>query len=213
MKKTALIFMSLMMVSGSSFASPLLDYSAGKVAIDLAVRPNHNIEVVGLPADGEGTNFDWGVTAGIGHDLALQYRQFNLNTGLGDPTESGWLRPANQRFRELNLLYKVEKNMSVFVGGVRHDYHTADDGPTYVAPTQTSLHGGVIGTVELGKNVSAYGIIAIGTKSSHKYEAGISYKLTPKLDLDMYYKAQQINIDSSADVISKGMGMGVTYKF
>lgn len=213
MKKTVLMFMSLMMVSSSSFASPLTDYSAGKVAIDLAVRPNNSVEVGQWPADGEGTNVDWGVTVGIGHDLALQYRQFNLDNGNGYDIGSGTLRSANQRFRELNLLYKVENNVSIFVGGLRHDYHTTDGVYEYVAPTQTSLQAGVIGTAKLGKDLSAYGIIAIGTKSSSKYEAGVSYGLTPKMDLDMYYKYQKINVDSGLDVLSKGVGLGITYKF
>lgn len=218
MRKTALILMFLMMFCSISFAGPLMDYSAEKVAIDVSVRPSTDFAAdianyTTFNADSKGTPFTWGITTGLGNNFALQYRQFNLNTKTGDTNAYGTLRPAAQTFKELNLYYKFDKNMSVFIGALRHNYHTTDAGLTYTAPTINAFQGGVVAVTELGKDISAYGILAVGTKNVRSCEVGLSYAITPQLDLDVYYKNQKVLLSNSDNSHAKGMGYGVTYKF
>lgn len=210
--------MALMLLCSSGFAAPLMDYSAEKVAIDVSVQPNADLTVK-LPAtystDSKGTPFRFGITTGLGDNFALQYRQFNLNTKQSPTGDFGFLRPAQQTFKELNLYYKVAKNTSLFVGIVHHDYHTLDNNlqPMYISPTTKAFQGGLVTVADLGKDVSAYGIFAVGTKQLRSCELGLSYAITSQLDFDMYYKTQQIEFDYGYDSHVNGIGYGLTYKF
>jgi len=213
MKKTTLILMFLMMFCSSSFASPLMDYSPGKTALDFSVHSNTQLDVSSFKAHSSSIPIEWGITVGLDGKFALQYQQFSLMTNQGDPTSQGSLRPASQNFKEMNLLYKIDKNLSVFVGALRHTYHTTDGYYDWTAPTVNAFQGGLVGVAELGNGFSAYGVVAAGTKSARKYEVGLSYAILPELDIDVYYKDQKVLLSNPDCNRVKGMGYGITYKF
>lgn len=105
MKKLILTATLVFMVSGVSFASPLMDYSKGSVGFDYTYRPNLSMSGTGEVSgtithtpemgltstaynstpfslsgskDFDGSaNLDAGVTIGLGNNWAVQYRQYN----------------------------------------------------------------------------------------------------------------------------------------
>ena len=117
MKKTILVTLCLCaLLTSAVAASPLTDYSAGKVSIDASYSkpsmsnyeyPNTN------KCDGKG-KWDYTATIGIGNKLAIQYSQANPTA---DETSLGNSMELN--IKEYNLLYQLDPNFSVYTGIVR----------------------------------------------------------------------------------------------
>lgn len=213
MKRVALVVLVLFTLTGVAAAAPLTDYSAGKVSLDVSLRPGSSFSLGALTADSDGTPNEWGITVGLGSKLAVQYRQFNLETKWGNLYNGSRLYPASQHFKETNLLYQLNKNVSVYAGALQHSYHAYTS--NWDAPAETSLQLGLVGVTKLGKNFSAYGNVALGTDKAFKYEVGLSYAVTSALDLNVFYIDQRIRI---IDIVSrnnrvKGLGYGLTFRF
>lgn len=218
-KRTPILFIVLLcsiLVASVSFASPLNDYSSGKTAIDVNWLPNLNGEaksgVNSYEFDGKRNNFDWGITTGLGNKFALQYRQFN-------PVTKDYVLPGPTTIhggvntRELNVLYKLDKGLSAFVG-VHQAKITASvpiDGAT-----QNTLQAGLVGTTKIAPNTNLYGVLGFG-KNLFNGEAGISYEFAKATELSLFYRYKKIDnlrIDSSnVDTNFKGFGLGLTHKF
>ncbi len=211
MKKLAVILAVLLctfMTAGVTTASPLTDYSAGKVALDVNWTPSLDMEVDSLTGDGKSGNFDYGLTAGLGGKWAIQYRYFNpVSKDYG-----GY--HGGIRSQEANILYKLDNNLSAFAGW--HQARLTINAPGFSLPSKSTWQVGLIGTTALGKKTTLYGIVGAGS-SLLNAEAGFAYALAKDLDVNLFYRYKRIDDlrlnDSDIDTTTKGFGLGLTYRF
>ncbi len=93
MKKVGLMMAGMLLLTSVASASPLMDYSKGKAALDITYRFYQDMDASGsvhglgyvLGSDplqgsdkiGGKNDFEWGMTLGLGNDWAMQYRGFN----------------------------------------------------------------------------------------------------------------------------------------
>ncbi|MDR7866443.1 MAG: hypothetical protein RIN56_06445 [Sporomusaceae bacterium] len=211
MKKLAIILAVLLCTfttAGVTMASPLTDYSAGKVALDVNWTPSLDLEANGETLDGKSGNFDYGLTAGLGGKWAIQYRYFNPVS----KDYSGF--HGGVRSQEVNVLYKLDKNLSAFAGW--HQARLTTNAPGYSLPGKSTWQVGLIGTTALGKKTTLYGIVGAGG-SLLNAEAGFAYALAKDLDVNLFYRYKRIDDlkvnDIDLDTTTKGFGLGLTYRF
>ena len=219
MKKLAVILAVLLctlMAAGVTTASPLTDYSAGKVALDVNWTPRLDLEADGGTIDGKNGNFDYGLTAGLGGKWAIQYRYFNpVSTDYF--VDYGSLTGnyhAGVRSQEVNILYKLDKNLSAFAGW--HQAKLTTNAPGFSLDNKSTWQVGLIGTTALGKKTTLYGIVGAGS-SLLNAEAGFAYALAKDLDVNLFYRYKRIDDlkvnDYELDTTTKGFGLGLTYRF
>jgi len=213
MKKILSGVAALLMVSSVGFASPLTDYSQGKVALDLSVRSSNDVTADGIDFDGKTSNVNYGVTVGLGNKFAFQYKQDNADAK-DKYFGAGISLHPELASNQYNVLYQINPNVSAFVG------------LTNTQPTLNSQDGkhatgyqvGVIGTVPIGDKATAYASLGYGDKIED-YEFGLGYAIAPNLELNVGYKDtkfKKLNMnDGDSDFTYKAHGLtyGVTYKF
>ncbi len=211
MKKFAVILTVLLctlMAAGVTSASPLSDYSAGRAALDVNWTPRLDMEAGGLSGAGKSGNFDFGLTAGLGDRWAIQYRHFNPVSKNYGGFHGGI------RSQEINLLYRLDKNLSAFAGWHRAKITT--NHPGLSLPYKGTWQLGLIGTAPVAKKTTLYGIVGAGSNLLNA-EAGLSYALTRELDVNLFYRYRQVDhlrINAvDLDTTVKGFGLGLTYKF
>jgi len=208
-----------MMLASIAAASPLMDYSAGKAAIDVSVYPSLDFHVTNnfgydQSPGGVSGNIDWGLTAGLGNKFAVQYRQFNPETG----AYNGILREVwKVDTQQFNVLYKLDKNLAGFVG-----YHQAKNVDHYIGGSYTSfgkntMQVGLVGTTPIGDKFSLFGTVGVGSGLTN-FEVGVAYAVTPNLDLNVLYRDLRVNgvkFYTGAELKNevKGLGYGLTFKF
>ena len=219
MKKVLAVLVGLMMLCSVAAASPLMDYSAGKAAIDVSVYPSLDFHLTNNQGydqspGGVSGNIDWGLTAGLGNKFAVQYRQFNPKT----VTYNGSLHEiVKLDTQELNGLYKLDKNLAGFVG-----YHQAKNvdytwGNSLTSFGKNTMQVGLVGTTPIGDKFSLFGTVGVGSGLTN-FEVGVAYAVTPNLDLNVLYRDLRVNgVKFNAGVECKnevkGFGYGLTYKF
>jgi len=211
MKKLAVILAVLLctfMTAGVTTASPLTDYSAGKVALDINWTPGLDLEANGETLDGKSGNFDYGLTAGLGGKWAIQYRYLNPVS-----KDYGGFH-GGVRSQEVNVLYKLDKNLSAFAGW--HQARLTTNAPGFSLPSKSTWQVGLIGTTALGKKTTLYGIVGAGG-SLLNAEAGFAYALAKDLDVNLFYRYKRIDdLRANAyeiDTTTKGLCPGLTYRF
>ena len=212
------VLLCSLLAAGVTTASPLTDYSAGKIALDVNWTPSADLEFAGAKLDGKNSNFDFGITAGLGNKWAIQYRYANPVTkdyayhfhysgdcyyGTGH---------AGIRSQEVNVLYQFDKNLSGFVG-----WHQAKITSSVIdGDTKNTWQVGLIGTTEIAKKTTLYGIVGAGS-SLLSAEAGVAYAFTKDLDLNLFYRYKRMDdlkiVGHGVDTTVKGFGLGVTYRF
>lgn len=215
MKKVILVTLFLFALSSVALASPLTDYSKGKVALDLNYRVNNSYDASADVAgtdfstgqqelDGE-NNLELGFTFGLGNNLALQYRQANPKgdwsyTGTsGEEYSLSAGIEAKTRVEEYNVLYKVNKNLSAFTGYVNAKPSASVSATNGEESVGVSLTGhnkhiwqvGLMGTVPIKDKFTAYGIAAVGN-DYHNLEAGVGYQITKDLDFNVNYRILKV---------------------
>ena len=214
MKKLMFILVCSMLLSSVAVASPLMDFTQGKTAIDLTLYPSLDYHVTtnqGWKGTGDGihNNYDIGITTGLGNKFALQYRQFNpksLQVG-GDSNSFTY-------GQELNVLYQIDKSFNVFICEQIGRYNQTFS----KTETKNNLQIGLIGSTQLDNNLSLFGTIGYG-KDISNYEVGLAYAVSKKVDLNVMYRDRKSThlhypataIDLTSEV--KGFGYGVTCKF
>jgi len=216
MKKAVLTLALLFVFSSMAFASPLTDYSTGKTSIDLNWRPNLSV-VDSYTGDGIGTEYqkgksgtvDWGITTGLGNKFAVQYSQYNP---VGKDSYGGY----GMNTKELNVLYKLNKNVSAFAG-----YHRASFVGGDYTKNNNTLQVGLTGYDEIADKTTLYGTLGVGNKLLN-WEVGVSYEVAQNTEFNFGYRYKKVrnlfegyNGGSiySDNVTAKGFGYGVTYKF
>lgn len=210
------------LIPGFTLASPLMDYSAGKTSVDITSYPNlHMKDHVKsssysntIKFDGKNNNIDWGIITGVGGKWALQYRQFNPD-GVDNYKET-----IGMRTQEVNVLYKLDTNLSAFVGWHRSKMSYELTGVPFSPENKDVLQGGIIGTTKIAPKTQLYCIIGVGKKLSN-FETGISYEVDKHIEMKLVYRYKKIgDMDSITsinptqdEVTAHGYGVGVTYKF
>lgn len=229
MKKISLLVVAFLFISSIALASPLTDYSLGKSAVDITWFSNLHMTdqyTSILNAAGNGTdaangkhgNLDLSLTTGLGGKWAIQYRQFNPETK--DYTTFGRVQRFGVRSQELDALYKIDKNLSAFVGWhqARYTYDSINANTT--ASNKNVVQVGLVGTTQIATKTQLYGVGGVG-KDLVTYEIGVSYEIAKGLDFNLLYRYKKVeNLDDATfgipyrdNVTVKGLGYGITYKF
>lgn len=111
-------FATLLMMTSVSFASPLTDYSLGKVALDVSIRPSGDLSISSGSAEihrnEKKNNFECGVTVGLGNNFAFQYRNSKADSKTDD--SSIFRNKYALTSKEYNILYRINKSLSAFAG-------------------------------------------------------------------------------------------------
>jgi hypothetical protein len=219
MKKVLSGVAALLMVSSVGFASPLTDYSQGKVAIDLSVRSSNDITSDGYDYDGKTSNFNYGATVGLGNGFAFQYKQDNADSKDRSFGSLYITEHTELKSNQYNVLYQVNPNVSAFVGLINTKPQWKDSaGYGGSGKNTTGYQVGVIGTMPIADKTTVYASLGYGDKIED-YEFGIGYEVATNLELNVGYKDtkfKKLNMnDGSSDFNYKAHGLtyGVTYKF
>lgn len=211
MKKVVSGVAALLMLSSVGFASPLNDFSQGKVAVDVSVRPSSDFKTSDDNDNKDAKSYtEYGLTFGLGNNLAFQYKGANPQNK--DDHFGDHIKLATQEF---NVLYKTSDNFTIFTGinQAKAKFSWVGDGDT-----KSNWQLGVIGQTPLGENLTGYATIAAGQDTS-AWKIGLGYALSKNLDLDVFYgenkynKVKDHNPNYTTDYTIKGMGYGLTYKF
>ena len=229
MKKICLLtIVFILSLAGTSFAAPLTNYSASKVAIDIMMRNND------LKGSGNGLDFsfdkkwnmEYGLTVAFGGNLAFQYAGYGAKSDDTSLDDGGITKSVafKLRYDEFNLLYQIHKaeksSASVFLGYSRakvSSWHT--DFGKNSSSEEGYFQLGALGTIKIAPKTTAYASIK-GGDDIFGYKIGISQDLGKGFELNIdwsYLKAKGVGDKNSAfgelNATNKGIGLGVTYKF
>ena len=178
-------------LSTVGFANPTLDLAKGQTAFDVHYGSPSVSNNQGYPRmDGRGS-LGFGITTGPANRFALQYKYNNFKTNApaaGNPSMIA---------QELNVLYMLDKSLTVFVGGARFNM-------------TNGLQFGVIGTSKITEKTKAYSAIGLGKIQS--YEIGVGYEIDKSTEFKVGYRNAKYN-SNDVDFTLKGINTGVTFKF
>ena len=205
-------------MSGMTFAAPMTDLSAGKVAVDLSItKPETSITTIAKFDLAKKTNFDFGLTAGIGDKWGLQYKYQNADTKTTNIT--GMDGRLNSKVQEINLIYQLDKNFQVFTGVNKFSSDVIfGDSKVGSYNSENKYQLGVTGVTKLGGKLSGWATLAAGD-DNYTYELGLAQELSKNLDLNLFYRYKKFDnakISSGAtldSMVVSGFGLGVTAKF
>lgn len=190
-------------VSGAAFAAPQTTFQEGAVQVDVgAWNPKSDI---GDFSSDSNWNFQGGITYGLTDDVAIQYQYAGLKTDVnGYDATTG-----NQQ--EVNLLYSLNDNVAAYAGYNRIENEWDHHGST----TNNVLQVGLIGKAPLADNLDLYGKVGVGTKNTTTWEAGLSYGVTPDLDINAGYRYVDTEgrHGNDSSVTYKGFVTGISYRF
>jgi len=242
---TLCLFVEFIM-SSIVLASPLTDYSQGNVAIDYTYR--FSINAGGqIPsfADFKGPGYtgfngklatEGEITAGLGNNFAVQYRQFNPTFNGPAMTNGAYYDKysGSIQSQEFNILYKLDRHFSLFTGLIKvkpymsensfYPGWSASSTICYAGPEERMGQFGLVVSTEIADKLKAYGIGALGAEY-RSWQIGLSYALSKSWDLNVDYRNTTFNNytvslgNSGGDpsgvqnLTAKGLGIGVTYKF
>lgn len=192
LKKFFLAFAILLLMSAAGHASPLRDFTPGRWAVDLNWKPYTYV--------GENA-FDLGVTAGLGNNWAVAYRQMDYDTA-GNPGD------YRVKSRDINLVRKMSDSFQLYAGCSRITGHVKG-GPPLAAKTVAQL--GAIVTRKLNDRLTLYGILSGGSNVTN-VEFGLSYRISPSLELTSTYR--HLTVEKVGPTRAKenfrGFGLGIT---
>ncbi len=184
-------------LSSAAFASPLKNYDAGHFAVDAGIS---------LPSSLKGCNYKmsksdsayFGATAGIGNDMALNYKWNNYKGSQG-----------KTRVQQVNLLYKLLPGLSAYAG-----YINADTSTDFGGKTKNSGQVGLSAAYDIPLLFTVWGNVGVGNKNSG-YEIGISKPILNNLEVNASYYDQKFDdaLGDDGDMKAKGVNLGLTVKF
>lgn len=191
MKKLVILMAAVLLLTAAPVcASPLQDFSSGRLAVDLNWKPY---------SFSGGNAGEFGVTAGLGGDWAIAYRQISLDT-------AGYARDYRVQSREINLIRRLGDGFQFYVG------HSRTGGGAGIA-AKNVLQAGVIAARKLGERFTLYTILG-GGKNVANVEFGLSYQLNPHLELTSTYR--HLTVERIGEGASRhnyrGFGLGLTWK-
>ena len=179
-------------------ASPLKSYNAGNVAISAGLNAPTSLNFTEHANYGKKGSFYAGATAGLGHNLGLNYKYNQYKTS-EDPSET-----ANQ----VNLMYKVLPWLDIYGGYV--NAKTDVNGSSH---TSNSGQVGLQARYDIPLLFTVWGNVGVGNKLN-SYEFGVSKALLNNLELDLsYYDSRFKDIEQGGDMKAHGLNLGLTVKF
>jgi len=224
LKKIGSLVVVSLFISSVAFASPLMDYSAGKGSIDLTWRDTKNTEnLYGQSYDyNKKYNLDGMLTFGLGNKFAVQYRNFEPTSA--DTTWGGDVGTFKLTTNEVNVLYKLDKNIAILAGWVNAKGYAQDNtnsGGSNGFNTKNLWQVGVVASTAIAKKTTLWGGIAVG-KDLTNYEVGIGYEISHGWEFNVNYRDLDLKKFNSSDdevgwsnvgLNAKGLGVGITNKF
>lgn len=216
MKKLLSGVAALLMMSSVGFASPLTDYSSGKVAVDLSVRSSNDLTVNGFDLDGKTSNVDYGATIGLGNGFAFQYKRDNADSK--NYTNLGVTAHTELQSNQYNLLYQLNPNVSAFAGLTNTKAQIKSTVQDIDGKNDVGYQVGFIGSVPIADKTTAYGSLGYGNKIED-YEVGLGYEVAKNTELNVGYKDTKFkkltlqDSDYEFDYRANGLTYGLTYKF
>lgn len=200
MKKLALALAACCLATSigtTAFASPLKNYNAGKIAVDAGIS---------LPSSIEGGNYKmsksdstyFGATAGIGSNMALNYKWNNYKADQG-----------KTRAQQFNLMYKLVPGISAYAG-----YLNTDTSTDFGGKTKNSGQIGLVAAYDIPLLFTVWGNVGLGNKNGG-YEIGISKPIFNNVELNASYYDQKFDdaLGDDKDMKAKGVNLGLTVKF
>lgn len=200
MKKLALALAACCLATSigtTAFASPLKNYNAGKIAVDAGIS---------LPSSIEGGNYKmsksdstyFGATAGIGSNMALNYKWNNYKADQG-----------KTRAQQFNLMYKLVPGISAYAG-----YLNTDTSTDFGGKTKNSGQIGLVAAYDIPLLFTVWGNVGLGNKNGG-YEIGISKPIFNNVELNASYYDQKFDdaLGDEKDMKAKGVNLGLTVKF
>lgn len=168
------------------------------------------------------------MTTGLGNDFALQYNGYNPKSKdtvvYSDPTETDSMN-IKLKTQELNVLYKLDKNISAYAGLVRLkatanqtvDVSGISTGSSDSSDTKNKIQFGLVGSTKIADKTTAYASVGVASDFTN-WKIGLSQEIAPNVEFNVDYrslkaKSLAINNIGDVDVTAKGVGFGVSYKF
>lgn len=225
MKKTAIFAMAAatMLTTGVGVAAPLNDYSAGKTQVDMTWRQS-SIDATSQSANdalSKKGNMEFGITTGLGGNFAFQYTNANnksKDTNLPDGAGGTYRENGSLKTQEFNVLYKLDKNVSAYVGMVNLKGNINDEGSGPSFSSKNKMQFGLMGSTKLADKTTAYAQVGFAS-SYNTWKVGISQEVASNLELNIDYRrtqAKKMSFDNGlgdVDMTAKGIGVGLSYKF
>jgi len=207
----------LIMIAGNTFASPTTEFEKGATSLEIGSTLNSKVNGKGkIPADVTGKfGFKAAVTTGLNDHLAIQYKQGLFISK--DSTILGLTTYAESKPRDLNLLYKINPNLT-FIAGYEN---TKISYGNYVDPaSKSALHFGLTGTQQLSDKYALFATL-IGGKDVSLKEVGVSYKISKSTTFNLSYAEREVNnvdlkalsvISGKEDYTMKGVSCLLAFK-
>jgi predicted porin len=178
-----LLVLTFVLLSGTAFASPSVDFNKGAFILEAGSTLNAKVSGNGrhsINADGK-SGYIYAITAGLGHNLALQFKQGKFQSA--NASLMGITTYAQAEPTDVNLLYKVNPQLT-FISGYEHDniYY----GQAVAAASKSAFHFGLTGTHNLSRTTSLFATYLAGNGVSLS-EVGVSYKLSANSTLSVSY--------------------------
>ncbi|SDF77188.1 hypothetical protein [Sporomusa acidovorans] len=229
MKKTAILAMTTAAILTASvgLAAPLTDYSKGKTSIDVTWRQsdiNAKSQLFNDDLDKQ-DNLDYGITTGLGNKFAVQYNYYNakskdttFSTSFVDSGTYEYKENGSLKTQEFNVLYKIDKALSAYVGVAQIKGTMYSDGYDFTSGKENKLQFGLIGSAKLFDKTTAYAQVGVAS-DFYKWKLGVSQEIAPNLELNVDYsraQAKNMNFDGgvgAVDITTKGLGFGLSLKF
>lgn len=193
MWKRLIIALVVLLYCAPCDASPLQDFSQGKVALDVNWKPSS--------FRGGDNKWEYSGTVGLGDRWAMNYRQISFNPNLnGNPIDS-----SN---KEVNVVYKMNDNIQLMAGYSMTKRHGTF--PNQSLPKDNMVQGGIIASKSLGHSTTLYTLMSLGSKGDN-VEFGLSYQIKKDLELTTTYRHLEYNSGSGQEDF-RGFGIGFTFK-
>lgn len=190
------LFLTLLLLFCCSYtnASPLQDFSQGKVAFDVNWKPDS--------FRGGQNKWEYSITTGVGSRLALGYRQIDFS-----PRFLGKQIDASNK--EVNIIYKMNENIQLTAGYSMTKRHGAFSDRSS-EDNANMAEAGIIAVKSLGHATTLYTLLAIGSKGDN-VEFGLSYQIRKNLELTTTYRHLEYNSGFGQEDF-RGFGVGLTLK-
>ena len=207
------------------FAAPPTSLEKGQVQLDLgAWHPKAETTRVDSVSGATGKitsdskwNFAGGLTYGLTDRLSLEYAYHGLKTKQGDAGNDHISLASTGDEHEINLIYGINKNFAAYAGWNRIK-NSLEDEPAVATNNVAQI--GLIAKAPLGSTTSIYARGALGTKSTHVWEAGLGIGLGKNADLNVGWRQVKTKIDNSAyydtsdwSAKYKGLILGLSLRF
>lgn len=238
-KKLLLLTVSVIMGLGATaLAAPSTNYDLGRVSVQAGINTVNDIKTVMKSAsafnqldtksfDGHEKNKPYaGITVGLGHNMAIQYRYEQLKSNPDVNATDGQFSYTNKlKTQEYNFRYSLAKILSVYAGDYHVKFTGSSDNPNDLAVHEKKKdypHVGATCVLPLVANFCAWADAGVGINMYH-YEVGVGYKIAKNLCLDVSYKYLRLDkvgeftnislTDVKVDGKTRGIRVGLTLDF